>query len=84
MGENWSEPIVEVVKLMSKDAFQWNPSKTERMSSSTTLATWVPEQMREFAELRNDANNITMLGGWTTSDLQADGLDRFNANKQCV
>jgi hypothetical protein len=54
------------------------------VASSTTFETWVPEQMREFAELRDDANNITMLGGWTTSDLQVDGIDRFNAKKQCV
>jgi hypothetical protein len=84
LAENWSELIVEVMKLLSKDTFQWNNSTSESVLSGTTLETWVPEQLREFAELRDDANNITMLGGWATSDLQADGIDRFNAKKQCV
>ena len=38
----------------------------------------------EYAEVNSDANVITILPGWTTSDLQADGYDRFNFNKQCV
>ena len=54
------------------------------MFSSSPLSAGFPEQSLEYADLKSDANVITILPGWPTLNLEADGIDRFNFNKQCV
>jgi hypothetical protein len=65
---------VEIERLKSPGAYLWEASSGERVFSTTTLASGFPKQSFEYAEIRNDANNITIMSGWATLDLQADGF----------
>ena len=75
---------MEIERLMSTGAYTWDVKTGERVFSSSPLPAGFPEQSLEYVEHMSDANNITMFPGWPTLNLQADDIDRYNFNKQCV
>jgi hypothetical protein len=69
---------------MSPDAYTWDVITGERVFSSSSLSNGFPEQSLEYADVISKANLISLLPGWPTLNLLADGFDRFNFNKECV
>jgi hypothetical protein len=69
---------------MSAGAYTWDVKTGERVFSNLPLSVGFPEQSFEYADVNSNANVISILPGWPTLNLEADGIDRFNFNKQCV
>ena len=60
---------MQVERLMSAGAYTWDLKTGERVFSSSILSAGFPEQSFEYAEVKSEANVITILSGWPTLNL---------------